>query len=88
MARIPPSNNAEPEPQGVPLNIPPVEVVVHLGGINVQKIPTSQGTVTLLQIPTPIGIMFTIKLDEDGVDYLTSSLRGIAVAKTPGLIIP
>lgn len=87
MARVPPSSNPAPEPQLQELNVPPVEIVVHMGGISVQKVQTTQGEMTLLHIPTPIGVMFTIKLDEDGAEYLASSLRGIAIAKA-GLVLP
>jgi hypothetical protein len=38
---------------------------------------------------TPIGIMFSLKFDDDGVDYLISQLKGSSVIVPPkGIILP
>ena len=54
---------------------PMVELFIHNGSIEVQQVPTPQGMMTLLRFHTP-AIVFTIRLDEGGVDAVVEALKG------------
>lgn len=95
MARVPetpapPKALPEGEPVVVPQNFePPMELVVHQGGIGVRKIESPVGTLTLIQIMSPMGLMVTLKFDDDGVEHLIQQLRGSNLVVPPkGIIIP
>lgn len=78
-----------PEIEAMVPPTPPVELVIHQAGVGVRKIDTPDGSLTLIQLMTPIGIMFSLKFDDDGVDYLISQLKGSSVIVPPkGIILP
>lgn len=69
--------------------MPPLELVIHQAGVGVRKIETPDGSLTLIQLMTPIGIMLSLKFDDDGVNYLIEQLKGSSVVLPPkGIIIP
>jgi hypothetical protein len=86
----PPKNAPEEVPvEVVPQMQPPLELVVHSAGIGLRKIDTPDGVLTLIQLMTPIGLMISLKFDEDGVEYLKQQLSGTNVYVPPkGLILP
>ena len=90
MAKVPPTSAPVEEPVVVPQNFePPMELVVHQGGIGVRKIESPMGNLTLIQIMSPIGIMVTLKFDDPGVEHLIEQLRGGNIVLPPkGIIIP
>lgn len=61
-----------------------VETVIHNGGLEVKKIPAGDVTLTLLKIHTP-GMVYTLKLDEAGLDNLLAALR--QGTGTPDIVI-
>ena len=79
-SKVPPTLRPQKEePMGMPV---PLELMIHAGQIGVQKIPTPEGTLTVLQIITPM-MVFSIKLDDTGVDHLTSELKGSSIIPVP-----
>lgn len=54
---------------------PMVELFIHNGGLEIQQVPTPQGILTLLRFHTP-AIVYTIKLDEGGVEELRKAIGG------------
>lgn len=92
MAKIPgtpaPPKELQAPPLEVPVEpmlppVPPLEIVVHQAGVGVRKVQTPEGNLTIVQVMTPIGIMFSLKFDDAGVDYLVKDLTG-----TSGLVVP
>ena len=59
---------------------PMVETFIHNGGLEIQQVPTPQGLVTLIRLHTP-GMIFTIKLDEKGVESLIQTLGGTGAGR-------
>lgn len=95
MAKVP-GTPAPPKetPEDIPVELlqpppPPLELVVHSAGIGVRKIDTPDGTLTLIQLMTPIGLMLSLKFDEGGVNYLIEQLKGSNIVLPPkGIILP
>lgn len=55
---------------------PVIETVLHNAALEVRKVPVpGAGEMTLLRFHTP-AIIYTVKLDEGGVNALISGLRG------------
>ena len=100
MAKVPgtPAPQKTPEnmtgPDEVPMELmqpppPPLELVVHSAGIGVRKIDTPEGNLTLIQLMTPVGIMLSLKFDDDGIEYLKQQLAGGNIIVPPrALIVP
>jgi hypothetical protein len=66
----------------------PVEVQLHVAGINVAKYQTPQGGLTVLSLTSPIGIAISVKLNDESVSELIKELTGskVDIFKTlPGL---
>jgi hypothetical protein len=71
-------SEVEPEIQfdGPPVTPPVLETVIHNAALEVRKVPIEGAPdMTLLRFHTP-AIVFTIKLDDGGVNALISGLRG------------
>lgn len=70
-----------PEKLNLPFPPPPIEEVVHFAHLNVNKVQTPQGTLTLLQFLTPFKT-YTFKLDDDAAKLVSDAIRpsGIKVA--------
>lgn len=67
----------EAEMSGV---LPVVELVIHNAGVEIRKMPTPTGEMTLVRLHTP-AMIFTIKLDDGGVNALVQSLRGVGTSE-------
>lgn len=67
---------------------PAVEEILHSARVEVAKIPMgplpADGTITLLRFHTPAKV-YTVKLDDNGVDTLIGALRG--TDGTPDILI-
>lgn len=65
------------EGEPTPIEFPPpmVELFIHNGALEVQKVPTPTGEFNLVRLITP-AIVFTIRLDESGTDALVNALKG------------
>lgn len=59
---------------------PMVELFIHNGGLEIQQVPTPQGLVTLVRLHTPATV-YTIKLDEAGVESLVKALGGAGAGR-------
>lgn len=82
-----PEMPAPAKEEGMTGPISPVEIIFHAAGVNVEKIPTLQGTITLLQILSPTGWALTIRLSDDDVNTIVSELKGISIVTAPGLAV-
>lgn len=65
----------EPAPEEMQIPVPMVETFIHNAGLEVQQVPTPSGVFTLLRFHTP-GMVYTIRLDEGGVEAITNALGG------------
>jgi len=69
-------------PQGSMMS--PFELVVHHGGIVVDKIQTTEGRMVLVKFVTPF-MTITVTMDEEGVDALVRNLTSGIVIPKPGV---
>lgn len=72
---------------GLPFPPPVVEEVIHQAILNVQQIPTPEGTVVLMQFITP-GKIYTVKLNEEGAERVADSIRPSRIVKATALDLP
>lgn len=77
MAKVPGTFKAKDEELEIEQTLPPsmVETFIHNAGLEVQQVPTPNGIFTLLRFHTP-GMVYTIRLDEGGVEAITNALGG------------
>lgn len=68
------------EESQLPWPPPMVELFIHNGALEVQQVPTPDGMYTLVRLHTPATV-YTIKLDESGVNALASALGGHAAGR-------
>ncbi len=59
---------------------PMVETFIHNAGLEVQQVPTPTGLFTLLRFHTPT-MVYTIRLDEGGVEAITAALGGSSASR-------
>lgn len=88
--KIPPTTSpSQEQPQQEVTLAAPVEIEFHLANANITKYQTPEGGLTILNLISPIGIAFTIKLSDENVAELIKDLQGnkVDVFKSmPGLI--
>ena len=65
---------------------PPIEVVIHQAGIDVQKVETPDGNVNIIKFVTPFQ-MFTLRLSDEAVDILVAKLKSGVFLPPTGMII-
>lgn len=92
--RVPPTfkeevaEEEEVEAQFTGFQPPALELVMHEGGIMIEKVPIPEGVVTILRFVTP-SMVFTVRLNEPGVAKLVSDLTGgIVLPNQQGIIVP